>query len=163
MAVFKAVVRFKRPDGFYPVYIRVTHQRKAQYIKTDKMVDQKGVDKSNGIKDPYVMKYCANKISRFVEILNKQDISSWTVDEVVNYLKSGTADICFSDYAREYQSKMIQEGHARNARTYELAYHLQIRNTLLPRKLLLRNKRNVLNVNKLGVTSLKIRTYALFL
>ena len=49
MAVFKAVVRFKRPDGFYPVYIRVTHQRKAQYIKTDKMVDQKGVDKSNGI------------------------------------------------------------------------------------------------------------------
>ena len=122
MAVFKAVVRFKRPDGFYPVYIRVTHQRKAQYIKTDKLVDQKGVDKSNGIKDPYVMKYCANKISRFVEILNKQDISSWTVDEVVNYLKSGTADICFSDYAREYQSKMIQDGHARNARTYELAY-----------------------------------------
>ena len=114
MAVFKAVVRFKRPDGFYPVYIRVTHQRKAQYIKTDKLVDQKGVDKSNGIKDPYVMKYCANKISRFVEILNKQDISSWTVDEVVNYLKSGTADICFSDYAREYQSKMIQDGHARN-------------------------------------------------
>ena len=122
MAVFKAVVRFKRPDGFYPVYIRVTHQRKAQYIKTDKLVEQKGVDKSNGIKDPYVMKYCANKISRFVEILNKQDISSWTIDEVVNYLKSGTADICFSDYARDYQSKMIQEGHARNARTYELAY-----------------------------------------
>lgn len=122
MAVFKPVVRFKRPDGYYPVYIRVTHQRKVQYIKTDKMVDQKGVGKSSGIKDPYVMKFCANRISRYVEILNQQDISSWTVDEVVNYLKSGTADICFSDYAREYQSKMIQEGHARNARTYELAY-----------------------------------------
>ena len=162
MAVFKAVVRFKRPDGFYPVYIRVTHQRKDSISKLTRWLTRR-VDKSNGIKDPYVMKYCANKISRFVEILNKQDISSWTVDEVVNYLKSGTADICFSDYAREYQSKMIQEGHARNARTYELAYHLQIRNTLLPRKLLLRNKRNVLNVNKLGVTSLKIRTYALFL
>ena len=162
MAVFKAVVRFKRPDGFYPVYIRVTHQRKDSISKLTRWLTRR-VDKSNGIKDPYVMKYCANKISRFVEILNKQDISSWTVDEVVNYLKSGTADICFSDYAREYQSKMIQEGHARNARTYELAYHLQIRNTLLPRRLLLRNKRNVLNVNKLGVTSLKIRTYALFL
>ena len=162
MAVFKAVVRFKRPDGFYPVYIRVTHQRKDSISKLTRWLTRR-VDKSNGIKDPYVMKYCANKISRFVEIFNKQDISSWTVDEVVNYLKSGTADICFSDYAREYQSKMIQEGHARNARTYELAYHLQIRNTLLPRRLLLRNKRNVLNVNKLGVTSLKIRTYALFL
>ena len=138
MAVFKAVVRFKRPDGFYPVYIRVTHQRKDSISKLTRWLTRR-VDKSNGIKDPYVMKYCANKISRFVEILNKQDISSWTVDEVVNYLKSGTADICFSDYAREYQSKMIQEGHARNARTYELAYHLQIRNTLLPRRLLLRN------------------------
>lgn len=121
MAVFKPVVRFKRPDGYYPVYIRVTHQRKVQYIKTDKLVDQKGVDKANGIKDPYVMKFCANRISRYVEILNQQDISSWSIDDVVNYIKSGTADICFSDYAREYQSKMIQEGHARNARTYELA------------------------------------------
>ena len=37
-------------------------------------------------------------------------------------MKSGTAEICFSDYARDYQSRMIQEGHARNARTYELAY-----------------------------------------
>lgn len=122
MAVFKPVVRFKRPDGYYPVYIRVTHQRKVQYIKTDKLVDQKGVDKANGIKDPYVMKFCANRISRYVEILNQQDISSWSIDDVVNYIKSGTADICFSDYARNYQSKMIQEGHARNARTYELAY-----------------------------------------
>ena len=122
MAVFKPVVRFKRPDGYYPVYIRVTHQRKVQYIKTDKLVDQKGVDKANGIKDPYVTKFCANRISRYVEILNQQDISSWSIDDVVNYIKSGTADICFSDYAREYQSKMIQEGHARNARTYELAY-----------------------------------------
>ena len=122
MAVFKPVVRFKRPDGYYLVYIRVTHQRKVQYIKTDKLVDQKGVDKANGIKDPYVMKFCANRISRYVEILNQQDISSWSIDDVVNYIKSGTADICFSDYARNYQSKMIQEGHARNARTYELAY-----------------------------------------
>lgn len=122
MAVFKPVVRFKRPDGYYPVYIRVTHQRKVQYIKTDKLVDQKGVDKANGIKDPYVMKFCANRISKYVEILNQQDISSWSIDDVMNYIKSGTADICFSDYAREFQSKMIQEGHARNARTYELAY-----------------------------------------
>ena len=122
MAVFKPVVRFKRPDGYYPVYIRVTHQRKAQYIKTDKLVDQKGVDKGNGIKDPFVLKFCANRISRYVEILNKQDISFWSVDDVVNFLKTGTEEICFSDYAREYQAKMIQEGHARNARTYELAY-----------------------------------------
>jgi integrase len=91
-------------------------------MKTDKIVDQKGIDKSKSIKDPFVLQFCANRISRYVDILNKQDISSWSVEEVVNYLKSGTAEICFSDYARDYQSRMIQEGHARNARTYELAY-----------------------------------------
>ena len=122
MAVFKPVVRFKRPDGFYPVYIRVTHQRKAQYIKTDKLVDQKGVDKGSGIKDPFVLKFCANRISRYVDMLNRQDTSYWSVEDVVNFLKTGTEEICFSDYAREYQAKMIQDGHARNARTYELAY-----------------------------------------
>lgn len=122
MAVFKPVVRYKRPDGFYQVYIRVTHQRKAQYIKTDKMVDQKGVDKNNGIKDPFVLQFCANRISRYVENLNKVDISTWSIDDVIAFMKEGTSDVCFSDYAREYQTKMIQEGHARNARTYELAY-----------------------------------------
>ena len=41
-------------------------------------------------------------------------------------MKSGSSDVCFSDYAREYQSKMIQDGHERNARTYELAFqHLE--------------------------------------
>lgn len=122
MAVFKSLVRYQRPDGFYPVYIRVIHQRKVHYMKTDKIVDHKGVAKDKGIKDPFVLRYCANLIARYVDIINKQNISCWTVDEVVNYLKSGTSDVCFSDYAREYQSKMIQEGHARNARTYELAY-----------------------------------------
>lgn len=76
MATFKAIVRFKRPDGYYPVYIRVTHQRKAVYIKTDKIVDQKGIDKSKSIKDPFVLQFCANRISRYVDILNKQDISA---------------------------------------------------------------------------------------
>ena len=38
MATFKACVQKERKDGFFPVYIRVTHRRTTQYIKTDKMV-----------------------------------------------------------------------------------------------------------------------------
>ena len=38
MATLKAVVRTARADGFYPVYIRVTHHRSSAFIKTDKMV-----------------------------------------------------------------------------------------------------------------------------
>lgn len=38
MATFKAVVRTPRKDGFYQVYIRVVHNTKPGYIKTDKVV-----------------------------------------------------------------------------------------------------------------------------
>ena len=122
MAKFKAIVRYQRPDGYYTVYIRVAHNKRTQYIKTDKVVNSKGIDKNNYVCDPFVMKYCANKIALYTELLNKQDVKDWDVNEVISYLIEGTSDLCFSDYAREYQSKMIRDGHARNARTYELAY-----------------------------------------
>lgn len=122
MAIFKAMVRYPRPDGFYTVFIRVEHNTKTRYIKTDKIVNSKGFDKNNAVTDPFVLKYCANRIAHYAVMLNKQNVNSWDVNEVIEYLLKGTTDVCFSGYAREYQSKMIQEGHARNARTYELAY-----------------------------------------
>ena len=33
------MVRKPRTDGFYSVYIRIVHNRKPGYIKTDKIVD----------------------------------------------------------------------------------------------------------------------------
>ena len=39
MATFKAITKARRKDGFYPVYIRVTHQTKLAYIVTDKLVN----------------------------------------------------------------------------------------------------------------------------
>ena len=41
MATLKAAVKTARADGFYPVYIRVTHCRASSFIKTDKMVTKK--------------------------------------------------------------------------------------------------------------------------
>ena len=41
MATLKACVQKMRNDGFFPVYIRVTHSRTTQYIKTDKMVTKR--------------------------------------------------------------------------------------------------------------------------
>lgn len=40
MATFKTCVQKQRVDGFYPVYIRVTHNRKQGYIKTTKVVEK---------------------------------------------------------------------------------------------------------------------------
>ena len=58
MAKFKAIVRYQRPDGYYGVYIRVAHNKKTRYIKTDKVVNSKGIDKTNAVTDPFVLKYC---------------------------------------------------------------------------------------------------------
>ena len=123
MATFKITVQKRRSDGYWPVYIRVTHQRRISYIKTDKIVNDKGLVKSTKeIKDPFVRKACDIIITDYIDRLNKVSTSTWDVQEVVKFLKEGTSDLCFSDYARQYQAKMIQDGHARNARTYELAY-----------------------------------------
>lgn len=127
MATFKIVVQKQRNDGFYAVYIRVTHNRGVKYLRTDKIVDAKGINKKNKeVKDPFVLQSCSNKIARFAEMLNKVEIRRWDIHEVIAYLEKGTDDVCFSDYARKYHDDMYNDGHERNARNYELAYqHLE--------------------------------------
>ena len=63
MATFKVVVRKKRADGFYPVYIRVVHRSRMGYIKTDKklITDKKQITKNGEIKDIVVNEYCSQK------------------------------------------------------------------------------------------------------
>ena len=127
MATFKICVRKQRSDGFYPVYIRVTHNRKSSYIKMDKMVDKKGLTRTGEVKDPFVVSFCSDVIMRYVERANKEDISQWDVKTLVEYLEKADEDICFSDYARKYKREMeTVRGMARNAKNYELAYcHLE--------------------------------------
>ena len=107
MANFKAVVRGERKDGFMQVYIHVTHRRVHGYIKTDKMITKKELSKSKEIKDPFVLNWCSERMLEFNDRLNKKDISRWTVAEVVEYLKTGEDDICFSDYARHHIDRMV--------------------------------------------------------
>ena len=119
MATFKACVQKERKDGFYPVYIRVTHHRGTQFMKTDKMVTKKELSRAKEIEDPYVLQYCAGRIVEYNERLNKKDIEHWTVKEVVDFLTNGNDDICFSDYARVHIDRMIDRGQERNAKNYE--------------------------------------------
>ena len=126
MAIFKAVVRRPRKDGFWQAYIRVGVGTKVGYIATDKYVSSKGLSKTNEIEDPYVLQYCSNLILEYNDKMNRIDSSKWTVKQVVEYLRSSDADICFSEYAREYIAKMIDRGQRRNARNYQLAVqHLE--------------------------------------
>lgn len=121
MATFKACVQKERKDGFFPVYIRITHRRTTQYIKTDKMVTRKELTKSNEIKDPFVLQFCTQRILEYNEKLNKVNIENWTAKKVAEFLTKESEDICFSDYARKHIDRMIDKGEQRNARNYELA------------------------------------------
>lgn len=57
MATFRITVQKQRTDGYWPVYIRVIHHRSSVFMKTDKMVDNKGIVKSTKeVKDPFVRK-----------------------------------------------------------------------------------------------------------
>lgn len=121
MATFKTCIQKKRADGLYTVYIRVTHNRKVGYIKTDKVVDDKRVTKGE-ITDPYVLKYSIDKIVTYMERLNRVNIDTWKVSEVIAYLLNEDEDISFSAYARKYRDKMINDGMERNAKNYRFAY-----------------------------------------
>lgn len=122
MATFKVYAKQPpRADGFCRVYIRVTQNRKIAYIKTDKVVHKDSLTKTGEIKDIYVMNSCTQKILEFNDRLNKQNTTHWDVKDIVSYLETCDSDICFSDYARKYIDKMINEGHARNAKNYKLA------------------------------------------
>lgn len=126
MATFKICAPKMRKDGFYPVYIRVIHRRNSGFIKTDKMVDKKGLSRTGDIKDTFVLSYCSERVNSYLERLNKEDIENWTIKDVISFLEKGEDDVCFSDYARKYKMDMARKGHERNARNYSLAYqHLE--------------------------------------
>ena len=82
MATFKVCVRKQRNDGFYPVYIRVSHKKKVGYIKTDKLVNEQGLKKGEVI-DPFVMKFCSNRIVDYVDRLNKVAYEYWELSDII--------------------------------------------------------------------------------
>lgn len=126
MATFKAVVRKKRADGFYPVYIRIVHRSRMGYIKTDKLVSDKQIQKSGEIKDAVVNDFCSREILRYTDMVNRKDISDYSVSELIEYLTRVEDNVCFSEYATLHINRMIKEGHERNAKNYRLAVnHLE--------------------------------------
>lgn len=121
MTTLRPCVQKQRSDGYYPVYIRVTHDRMVGYIKTDKMVSKKDLSKNKEIRDNYVLKHCTELIHSYMEMLKAKDTSAMNVKEVIDFLLNEDSDICFSDYANKHIASMINRGQERNARNYRMA------------------------------------------
>ena len=126
MTTLKVMVRKPRIDGLYSVYIRIVHNRKPGYIKTDKIVDKNHITSNGELIDPVVNEYCSMLIRQYTDRLNRINTSLWDVKEVIDYLLKTAEEVCFSEYARTFVSCMEKEGFERNARNYQLAVnHLE--------------------------------------
>ncbi len=121
MTTFKATVKKPRSDGFYTVYIRITHQRKSSYIKTNKIIDAAHITKGGDLTDPVVNEYCAMLIRQYTDRLNRVNATCWEIKEVIEFLLKDDEEACFSDYARKFIDRMEADGHERNAKNYRLA------------------------------------------
>ena len=127
MATLKAVVRKQRNDGFYPVYIRVSHRTKVGYIKTSKIISPSHITKKNSdFTDAVVNEYCARMILKYNDKLNRKDLSVLSVKEVIEYLTRDSDAESFSEYAQLHIRRMEKRGQERTAKNYKLAVqHLE--------------------------------------
>lgn len=121
MTTMAICVQKQRKDGYWPVYIRVTHNRKLAYIKTSKMVNDRGLNSKKEVRDPYVVRSLSDTIAIYYDRLNRKNTDSWNVKQVVDFLLHDSEDICFSDYCRSHISRMIDNGQERTAKNYKLA------------------------------------------
>lgn len=129
MAAFGIVIRGKRNDGYYPVYIRVSHQSNASYIKTSFVVSERGLKKTytkSGkekieIGDIKVVRECMNEIAGYVRRLNDVDNDKMTIQEVIQFLTTGETELSFSGYAEEYITNMKNKGRDKSATNYIMA------------------------------------------
>lgn len=121
MATFKTVVQNKRADGYYVVYIRLTHNRKVIYVKTDKMVNDKGITSKKEVKDTFVLNSCLSTITRWIEKLNKVDHEKWTAEQVRDFLLQDDEDISFSDFSRAYLDTLKETYMPHSIQRYEAA------------------------------------------
>ena len=127
MATFAPVIRNKKSDGLYAVYIRVSQgQGKLAYIKTGFCIGEKGLKKAysksgketTNISDPIVLGECIKIISVYAKKLNTIDSLKMTVQEIVVFLTTGNQDLSFSQFAKEYILKMTKNGRDNSARNY---------------------------------------------
>ena len=121
MTTLAICVQKQRKDGYWPVYIRITHNRKIAYIKTSKMVNQKGLNSKGEVRDPFVVRALSDTVADYYDRLNRKETAGWSVKQVQEFLQHGNDDVCFSDYARTHASRLIENGQERTAKNYQLA------------------------------------------
>jgi integrase len=115
MATFTPCIRTDKEQN--AVYIRISHNSKTDYIKTEMLLHKSGIRKGR-IADATVLANCAIAIKKYIEKINRVNTSNWTVQELKQYLTSETGEISFSAFARTYIEQMQSHGRTKPASNY---------------------------------------------
>ena len=118
MPTFNPAVRSNKE--YNAIYIRITHNHKADYIKTDMLVHKTSIKKGE-ITDYTILANCAIKIKSYVSKINNLNIGNWTIQELKKFLINDTDNISFSDFGYNYANKMENDGRKKPAENYRTA------------------------------------------
>lgn len=111
----------KREDGTFRVSLRITHDRKSVYLKTDIFVVKQQLTRDFKLKDHYLIVKLAEKANEYQDKIIKrfgvdQDCSA---GEIKEFLEKETErkddDIDFIAFSREHVKQMTREGRKKTA------------------------------------------------
>lgn len=128
MAKFSICIRSKRSDGFYPVYIRVFHNKSTQYIKTGFLVNEKGIrsvydkdgKKTLEVSDKRVVKECLLRIDQYVNKINSSvQTNLMSSRDLVSMLDNNDRYLSFTDYTMKYIGMLINQNRDNSTRNFK--------------------------------------------
>ncbi len=126
MITFEPCIRGLKENGYAKVYIRVIQNQKPAYIGTSYVVSANQVS-GNKIKDFFVITEIAPIIRKYFDKLNKHDTENWTIQEIIEFLKTENEEISFTDFFKGFTNKMINAGRENPAQNYTCAINSLIR------------------------------------
>lgn len=109
MATFKTMILRERAEGIAPVYIRVIHNRRSLFIKTQYNVNKNG-HKGNIVTDAFVLQECSRIIYEYAERLNHINYKGWDVHKVADFLRHDDEQASFSEFCERWLDNLYNEG-----------------------------------------------------
>ena len=112
----------QRADEKYSVSIRVTHDRKSSYLKTDYYVVTQQLNKNFEVKDKVLLKLLLEKIEDYENIVVKglgNDVINYSAKDIVEFIKKKQKEVScidFISFARKHVDKLFREGRDKRAK-----------------------------------------------
>ncbi len=123
-----------RPDGSFPIRIRITHNRKNKYLPTPWNVAPSQIDKEGRIIDHRIDGYVYDMVRDIRKKVDELGIraNDMSIDGIIDYLnteeeKARPFALNFVCYTREYIDSLEKSGHAGTAKGYRCAINSLVR------------------------------------